>query len=196
MKNGSDEDTPNVHPTVQVIGPRQLEGDASDSESENQIPDSDIRPGRGRFWVAIDTERLAATPRELSYFEWSIITDPMEINEEDSEAADGDLENDSDAEPESMDNGDEVNVLDGIDNIEESGGNLDDNWQENDLSSQSPGPPAVLEGYEYTKFDHTPINYNSPAIAGPSSHMCPTQLDVLAAMEDLEKILHPSRNTG
>lgn len=155
------------------------------------MPGDHDRRGRSRFRVDVDADRLAATPqREFSYFEWSIVTDPTEIDGEMEEdtimgpggAADGE----GDAEPESMDNGDEENGPDGIDNIEIG-------TDSDGIRFPDPGSP---KGYEYTKFNPTPTNHNSPAVAGPSSHMCPTQLDVLAAMEDLKMILHPSRKTG
>ena len=173
MDNDSDEDIPNAHPMVQVIG----QGDASEMMPVDH-------PGQGRFRVAIGADRLAATPsppREPSYFEWSIFTDPTDIDGEKENdmvmgrAADGE----GDADLESMDNGDEENGPDGIDNVEESGRNLDASGSES------------LKGYEYTKFNPTPTNHNSPAIAGPSSHMCPTQHDVLAAIEDLKKYPSP-----
>ena len=54
--------------------------------------------------------------------------------------------------------------------------------------------PVPLKGYEYTTFNPTPINWNSPGTAAYQPH--PTQPDVLVAMEDLKKILHPRCNTG
>jgi len=196
MNNNSDEYIPNAHPTVQVIG----QGDAS------EMPVPGDRPGRSRFRVVIDADRLAAAPpRELSYFEWSIVTDPTDIDGEKEEDTimEGVADGEGDAEPESMDNGDEENGPDGIDNVEESGRNLDDQETSQPLWSiiltrtdiRFPAPGS-LKGYEYTKFNPTPTNHNSPAIAGPSSHMRPTRHDVLAAMEDLKKILHPSRDAG
>lgn len=93
MNNNSDEDIPNAHPMVQVI----RQGDAS------EMPGN--RPGQSRFRVVIAADRLAAAPpRELSYFEWSIVTDPTDIDGEKEEGttmesvADGE----GDAEPESI----------------------------------------------------------------------------------------------
>jgi len=98
-------------------------------------------------------------------------------------------------EPESMDNEDEINGPDQIDNLKENGRTMDD--EEIYRSFPPPINPAqinVLKGYEYTTFNPTPINCNSPRTGAyvPS----PTQVDVLAAMEDLKMILHPRRDMG
>ena len=58
---------------IQVI----RQGDAS------EMPGDHDRQGRSWFQVDVDADRLAATPqREFSYFEWSIVTDPTEIDGE------------------------------------------------------------------------------------------------------------------
>jgi hypothetical protein len=52
--------------------------------------------------------------------------------------------------------------------------------------------PGLFQGYKYTKFKPTPINQNSSV----DTHMSPSQSDALAALKDLEKILHPQCDTG
>src|SRR5271168_2993190 len=150
------------------------------------------------FRVEIEKGALTAAPitqRELSYFEWSIITNPMEIDG-DREYTSNDLlapGPDSDIIPDSMENGDdEEQGSDRIDNIQENGRLLE---EESHQPSQSINPmrpnthvppPGPLKGYEYTKFNPTPINPNSP---GVNSYMCVSQADALAALEDLKKNL-------
>ena len=97
--------------------------------------------------------------------------------------ADG--EGDTELEFESMENGKDGNGPDGIDNIDESGRSL------NDSQFLKPSP---LKEYEYTLFNPNqgPTNHYSPALAGASAHICPTQHDILAA-EDLQQLLHPRR---
>ena len=69
MDDNSNEDIPNAHPNFQVIE----QGDASDSELEAT---SSHLLNRSRFRVVVEEGALAPMPpRELSYFEWSIVTD-------------------------------------------------------------------------------------------------------------------------
>ena len=142
----------------------------------------------------------AVPPRELSYFEWSIATNSVEIDGSRDGSRDvttedplGAKEND---EPESMDNDNEANGPDQIDNLQESGRSLDD-----EETHQSLPPPLInlahthiLKKYEYTAFNPTPINHNSSGTAAYMPH--PTQPEVLTAMEDLKKIPHPRHDMG
>jgi hypothetical protein len=177
MDNNSDEDIPNAHPEIQVI-------EQSDAANASEAAASHLN--RSRFRIEVKGEALTAAPaRSLSYFEWSIATDPMEIDgggEDSSEdCVEGAEEN---GKPESMDNEDEDNGPDQIDNVEESGRNIDDEDTPN---------PRPLKGYEYTTFNPTPTP-NSSATTTYTPY--PIQADVLAAMEDLKKNLHPKRDTG
>ena len=163
--------------------------------------------GNHNFHVVIPKGALAATPitqGELSYFEWYIVTDPMEI--------DGDKEyshenlptpgSSSDTIQDSMENRDEEGDRpDKIDNIEEDGRSVEEEEPHQHLLSINPlhlntllpQPAGPLKGYEYTEFNPTPINPNLP---GVNSYMRMSQGDALAALEDLKKILNPSRDTG
>jgi len=95
--------------------------------------------------------------------------------------------------PESMDN--EEDSDNQSDDLDDRGRNSDDaeSNQSSPLSRinihlPQPGP---LKGYEYTAFNPSSMNHRSTAYL-----LHPTQSDVLAAIEDLNQILHPSRNTG
>ena len=84
--------------------------------------------GNHNFRVAIKKGTLAAAPtiqRKISYFEWSIVTDPIEVDG-DREYSRDDLDPSSDtlAIPDSMENGDEE--PDRINNIEENGRSLEE----------------------------------------------------------------------
>ena len=73
-------------------------------------------------------------------------------------------------------------IPDQIDNLEKSGRNIDDE----DTPNLCP-----LKGYEYTTFN--PI-LNS--LATTTYMPNPIKADILAAMEDLKRILHPKHDTG
>ena len=99
--------------------------------------------GNHNFRVEIEKGALTAAPttqRQLSYFEWSIITNPMEIDG-DREYTSNDLlapGPDSDIIPDSMENGDdEEQGSDRIDNIQENGRLLE---EESHQPSQSINP--------------------------------------------------------
>jgi hypothetical protein len=188
MDNNADE----IHPEIQLEDIEQ--GDALEATSSHLL-------NRSRFRVDLKEEALAAMlPRPLSYFEWSIVTYPMEIDGDrgnesgDSEAIiEGVLGAEENGDPESMDNEDEKD--DQIDNLKESSSNLDDKETPQILlDCTNIRLPVPLEGYEYMTFNPTPINWNSPATTAYKPH--PTQPDVLAAMENLKKILHPRCDTG
>jgi len=187
MDSKSDEEIPNAHPEIQITE----QGDA---------PEEPSSLNRSRFRVVVEEGALAAvSPRESSFFEWSIVTDPMEID--DSEDGSGDatpedaLGAEENREPESMDNKDEANGPDQIDNLEESGRNLDNEETQRSLPPQiNLAHVNILKRYEYTTFNPTPVNRNSPGTAPYMPH--PTQPDVLAAIKDLKKILHPRHDAG
>ena len=177
MDNNSDEDIPNAHPEIQVI-------EQSDATDASEAAASHLN--QSQFHVEVKGEALTAAPaRSLSYFEGSIATDPMEIDgggEDSSEdCVEGTKEN---GKPESMDNEDEDNGPDQIDNVEESRRNIDDEDTPN---------PCPLKGYEYTTFNPIPTP-NSSATTTYTPY--PIQADILAAIEDLKKILHPKHDTG
>jgi hypothetical protein len=135
------------------------------------------------FRVQTTEGALSAAP--VSYFEWSILTDPVEID-----GAKEDVSNNLN--PESMDDGDEENEPDGIDNIEMNGRDLENDQNDSlipHLHNLQPSTATPLKGYEYTQFNPTPINHNSGT-------MRVSQSDALAALEELKIILHPIRNTG
>ena len=157
--------------------------------------------GNHNFRVAIEKGALSSAltaQREPSYFEWSIVTNPMEI--------DGDREYRNvdplapDTIPDSMDNGDkEEQGPDGINNIEENGRLLEEEFHQHSSpinavhrNTQLP-QPGPLKGYNYTEFNPTPINPNSARV---NSYMRVSQADACTALEDLKKILSPRRDTG
>jgi hypothetical protein len=199
MDNNSGEDIPIADPEIQVI----KQGDPSEVDA-SQLNQS-------QFWVVVPEGTLAAATVPsiaLSYFEWSIVTDPKEINGGLGEDGGGDVtakgvvRAEKTMEPESIDNDEEENGPDQINNLEEGGRNLDDEEAHRSLpppinlsrtNISFPGL-GLLKEYKYTIFKPTPINHNSPETTAYMPH--PTQPDVLAAMEDLRKILHPRRDTG
>jgi hypothetical protein len=137
------------------------------------------------------------------YLEWSIITDPTDIDgpENDDEIGTGSstIGGEGKEEPGSSDEeGDKENTPDIINNIEESGRVLDCLETPRPFAPINPLPsvhllePGPLQGYKYMEFRPTPINQSSPV----DTHMSPTQSDALAALKDLKKILHPQHNTG
>ena len=175
MDNNNDEDMPNAHPEIQVI---------KQSNAANGSEAAASHLNQSRFCIEVKGGALmAALAGSLSYFEWSIAADPIEIDgggEDSSEdCVEGAEEN---GQPESMDNEDEDNGPDQIDNLEESGRKIDDE----DTPNLHP-----LKGYEYTTFNPIP---NS--LATTTYMPNPIQADVLAAMEDLKRILHPKHDTG
>ena len=149
MGHESDEDEPNMQPEV--------------IEQDNTLEISGSR--QTTFRVAIEKGALAAAPSGGSYFEWSILTDSVEIDgvDEDSgevESADGEGIDEAES---SEEEGDDESGPDGTDNVEEIGRALD-NAEAHRLSSSYPNislpGPGPLKGYKYTKFNPTPINRN------------------------------------
>jgi len=184
MGNASDEEQPAVVEQV----------DAPDIATSSQMT----------FCVAVKKGSLSTASSQGSlYLEWSIITDPTDIDgpEDDNEIETGSstIGGEENEESESSDEeGDEENTPDTINNIEESGRALDHVETPWPLAPINPFPsvhlpkPGPLQGYKYTEFRPTPINQNSPVDA----HMSPTQSNTLTTLKDLKKILHPQRDTG
>ena len=115
------------------------------------------------------------TPRasESFYFEWSIFTDPVDI--------DG---------PE----GDEQPSIEENSTKSDFSDSDDEEDKENAPNHSLPHmiePELHLKGYEYTKFKPT-INQDYV----PDIHMAPAQSEAIAALEDLKRILQPQRDTG
>jgi hypothetical protein len=173
MNNNSNEDVPNAYPPIQVI-------EQSDAADASKAAASHLN--QSRFHIEVKGEALTATPAgSLSYFEWFIATNPIEIDGGGEDSSEDPVEGaEENGRPESMDNEDE-DGSDQIDNLEESGRNIDDE----DTPNLHP-----LKGYEYTTFNPTP---NSPATTTYMLH--PIQADILAAIEDFKKILHPKHDT-
>jgi hypothetical protein len=163
-------------------------GREDDAFEIHQGPDV---PSQSRFRVAasVDEGALTSAPLKMRYFEWSIVTNPTDIDGGQDE--------------------DVIADLGGTSSSEESGGERREWWEpesmENEDNQPNHGPNEIddlddsrrtpnLKGYEYTTFNPTPLNHHSPGSAEYMPH--PMQPDVLAAMEDLKKILHPSRLTG
>ena len=184
MGNASDEEQPAVVEQV----------DAPDIATSSQMT----------FRVAVKKGSLStASSRGSLYLEWSIITDPTDIdgpeNDNEIETGSSTIGGEENEKSESSDEeGDEENTPDTINNIEESGRVLDRVETPQPLAPINPFPsvhlpkPGPLQGYKYTEFRPTPINQNSPVDA----HMSPTQSDALTALKDLKNILRPQRDTG
>ena len=100
-----------------------------------------------------------------------------------------------------LENGDEQEQeSDRINNIEENWRLLEVEPPHQHSLSTNPLHPnthlpqsGALQGYEYTEFNPTPINPNSPRV---DFHMCVSQDDALTALEDFKKIMSPHHNTG
>jgi hypothetical protein len=168
------------------------------------------------FRIEVEKGALAAGPSlGSSYFEWSILLDPIdidgpeelehqvEIGGQNAINIEGNVSSDD-----SDDEEKEENIPDLIDNVEKSGRALDDhaigsaetphpspsinspNMHLPDLDSGSDTGP--LKGYEYSEFK--PINENS--LIDASVYMYPTQSDALDALTDLQKVLHLPCDTG
>ena len=151
------------------------------------------------FQVAIEKGALISAPpiqRELSYFEWSIITDPMDI--------DGTKEYSSDKNPEADSMENDENEPDRIDDLEDSGRVLEDeeihHYSLPPINRESNRRPSVhlpnrgpLEGYEYTQFN--PTNYYDDS-SETNAYMRVLQNDAIRALEGLKNHLNPHRDTG
>ena len=191
MKNTSDEDT--------------CEGDQQGAVIDQGNP-SDISGGSLiTFRIEVEKGALAAESSQgSSYFEWSIMMDPIDIDGPDSEGLEDEVkitgQSTMNNEPEFSDNEeeDEENVPDVIDDVDESGRALDEADSEtfhhslsinSSINLPEPGP---LKGYEYSEFKPIPMKGNSPV----DVYMYPTQSEASAALTDLQKILHIPRDTG
>ena len=68
MDNNNDEDIPNAHPEIQVIK-------QSDAADVSEAAASHLN--QSQFCIEVEEGALMAAPaRSLSYFEWSIATNP------------------------------------------------------------------------------------------------------------------------
>ena len=182
------------------------EGVAAQNPTIPAIQVSAIHPGstqQSTFRFAASKNIPCAAPlapRELSYFEWSIVTNSEEIDGTPPSASTG-----NDPNPESMDDDNNQDWPDEIENLDTSGQALEHEefslfrWPidaPNPLDHQhipSEAGSSTLKGYEYTTFNPTPNNHSSP---GTNSYMLVTQPDALRALEDLKMILQPRRDTG
>jgi hypothetical protein len=185
VNNSSDEEQPAV---VEQI-------DAPDIATSSQMT----------FCVAVKKSSLSmASSRGSLYLEWSIITDPTDIdgpeNDDKIETGSSTIDGEENEESESSDEeGDEENTPDTIDNIEKSGRALDyvETPQPLLLINSLPNgvhlpEPGLLQEYKYTEFRLTPINQNSSV----DTHMSPSKSNVLAALKGFKKNPHPQHNTG
>ena len=118
MDNNSDGDILDAQPAIQVIE----QSNAADAPKAAAFYQS-------QFQVEVEEGALTAAPAgELSYFEWDIATNPMEINGGEEDCSEDHVEgadHKENHEPESMDNEDESNGPDQIDDPEESGRDMD-----------------------------------------------------------------------
>jgi hypothetical protein len=168
---------------------------------------NNLRPPTGsgnlNFRVRIENGALTPAPQTGSqFFEWYIhvITDPAEIDGKEDLELEEDVDDsietggyDSDSEDDEDDD-----RLD-EENVQRCGQELEDIAAAKSLTKlivqPVPSPrraTSLLQGYEYTKFKPKPYDRNRPG----QVRWIPTQVMALEALEDLKKILHPSRNTG
>jgi hypothetical protein len=121
--------------------------------------------------------------KDFTYLEWSIVTEPAEIDgDRDLDAGNvGAHFEDAVGEPDSME-------------IEGYNSDRDDNLEDPKIPSLLEptwsGSITPLEGYDYLPFNPVPIKNNSPGLPWP------TLLEVQMAIEDLKCLLHPKRDTG
>jgi hypothetical protein len=183
MKNASDEDASEGNQPAAIID----EGNTSNISGSSLIT----------FRIEVEKGALAAEPSQgSSYFEWSIVMDPIDIDgpEEQEDQVDNEAEFSDD---------EEGNVPDVIDDVEENGRALDEaETFHHSLSINSPQSPSnvhfklpepgPLKGYEYTEFKPIPLKENSLV----DVYMYPTQSQASAALTDLQNILHRPRDTG
>ena len=158
-----------------------------------------IHPMQTTFRVAIEKGTLIAAStiqRKPSYFEWSIVTDPMDIYGPKDYTTSSDDQN-LVADSESMENIDnDENEPDRIDSLEDNGRALED-----EEIHHSPPPinlnllqgAHLIEGYEYTPFN--PSNYNNN-LSGTNAYMRISQDNAIKALDGLKNVLRPHRDTG
>ena len=152
--------------------------DQGDQSFNAPIPDNESY--QLNFLVTI--EKGALTPSSIRppgsfYFEWTISTDPADIDgPEGDNLPNMEEKQDSD----SSDEESKENEPDPIRNIEESGWTLD--GSENYSFPLVIPPDLQLKGYEYTEFKPT-TNQGLLDI-----HIAPTQSEAMAALQDLRKI--------
>ena len=161
-------------------------------ERKKDVQNAD-HPMQTTFRVVIEKGTLIAAPpiqRQPSYFEWSIVTDPMDIDgtkeyisNDDQNSGAGSMENILD---------DDENEPDRIENLTDNGRALEDEeiHHSTPLINSNPHQGVHLEGYEYTQFN--PTNYHGNS----SAHMRVSQNDAVKALEGLQRVLSPCRDTG
>ena len=166
-------------------------------ECQSDAPTANIESHQHDFRIAIKKGTLTSGPSQSFYVEWSIFTNPADI--------DGPKEDDADEQPSMEENSqsdssdeeeDEENKPDPIDSIEERGQELDGVDSHSDLPTNHPRPQSILpkshcrlKGYEYTELMPTTNQDYVP-------DMVPTQSEAMAALQDFKKILHPQCDTG
>ena len=152
MGNASDEEQPAVVEQV----------DAPDIATSSQMT----------FRVAVKKGSLStASSRGSLYLEWSIITDPTDIdgpeNDNEIETGSSTIGGEENEKSESSDEeGDEENTPDTINNIEESGRVLDCVETPQPLALQKNSPSLTCRGYLPSIFD---ISWNSLRSSNPIS---------------------------
>jgi hypothetical protein len=156
------------------------------------------------FQISIVKGALDATPQDGVFTEWSIVTDPANIDgangegTAETEVLPDELANDAlefDNEPEELDDLGASDIL----QYGQALNTVDTPPLALSLAhppsaySQVPLPiPGLLEGYGYTEFKPKPYDHSLPK----HSRSTPSQAEVLKALQDIKQILHLDRNTG
>ncbi|PPQ94906.1 hypothetical protein CVT25_004427 [Psilocybe cyanescens] len=187
---------------------QRLSGDESMNNSDNedalaQLDASTSQSGELSFQLDIEQGTLDAAPQEGTFLQWDLITDAAMIDgagEEGTAPAEvlpDDLANGVlklDNEPGEIDDLGEHEVLqygqvfDAADTIP-----IPLNPAPSLPQPAPPIPPSAhLKGYEYSEF--RPQRYDCTLLG--EQRLAPTQADALKALADLQKVLHPARDTG
>ena len=169
----------------------------ADQECQSDAPTANIESYQHDFRIAIKKGVLTPGPSQSFYVEWSIFTNPVDIDGPKEDDADKQPSIEENSQPHSSDDEeDEKNEPDPINSIEESGQELNGVDSHSDLPTNHSLPQPILpeshcrlKGYEYTEFIPTTNQDYVP-------DMALTQSEAMAALQDLKKILHPQRDTG
>ena len=170
-----------------------IKSDNINVDSDNAAVSDNLAPnGKLNFRVQIEKGALTPAPQPgAQFFEWYIITNPDEIDGEEEEGLDNvspeSVIDDSISGSDSEDDDDRLDEG----NVQRCGQELEDIVKAQSLT-KLPAPTSLLPGYEYTKFRPKPYDRNRPG----QVRSIPTQVKALEGLEDLKKIIHPSRNTG
>ncbi|KAF8156091.1 hypothetical protein B0H34DRAFT_676160 [Crassisporium funariophilum] len=170
--------------------------DEQQAANNNEANASDIATGlQHTFCVKIDEGALATGLFiKPAFIEWSIVTDPTDIDGPANTQDDTALSNNE--EPSGLEiEGDKGS--DTIDNLYESGRAVEAKpsvqFPTIQTTPNATRPePSSLKGYEYTEFIPIPTKRTLPG----HIHMVPTQSEALQAAKNLTRILHSKRNTG